>query len=94
MAVEETFVKWIVGGIVGAGAVIAGHIHARINRIEDRRETDREKQEDRRAKIWAAVDLTKDRIGALALDLKENYPTKSDLRDTEQRIIHAINGGK
>ena len=94
MATEETLFKWALGAVTSLVMVVMGHLHVRINRLDDRREDDRADQAARRQKIWDAVDGTKEKINALALNLKENHPTKTDLKDTEQRIIHAINGGK
>ncbi len=94
MAAEEALLKWTIGVAVAAFAAVAGHVHVRINRVEDRREGDRADQSARRQKIWDAVNGTREKVSDLAVDLKEHHPTKADLKDTEQRIIHAINGGK
>ncbi len=90
MSGDETLFRAAIGALALFYAACVGHLHIRINRADDLREDDRTDQAKRRHKIWDAVDKTKDTVNALALDLKENHPTKTDLKDTEKRIIEAM----
>ena len=86
----DTLFKWALAALTTLWALSLGHIHVRINRVEDKREVDMAAQEIRRAKFWSALEENKEQVNELRLTLVRDYPTKVDLKETEDRIIAAV----
>lgn len=86
----DTLFKWALAALAGLWALTLKHLHVRINRLEDKREVDLAAQEVRRAKFWGALEDNKNELTDLRVTLVRDYPTKVDLKDTEERIISAV----
>lgn len=86
----DALLKWALGALATLWAISLGHLHVRINRVEDKREVDHAAQEIRRTKFWDALEGAKKDINDLRVTLARDFPTKADLKDTETRIIEAM----
>lgn len=90
---DET-VKWLFGLFAAIGSAVVGHLHIRINRIEEadekRRVTSDASASSSREKLWTAVNKTSNDFNEFRSHVFQQYITKEDLRGTEARIMEAI----
>lgn len=94
----EDWIRWVFGVAISACSTAIGAIWIKVNRVEDRVGSQDTRAQDalnaqrvhnseERARLWTAIGQVKD---ALHTELK-NVATKDDLRETEKRIMDALN---
>jgi cytidylate kinase len=87
---DSKLVIWAFAAIAALWLFITGHIHIRINRVENLRETDREEQSKRRKILHDGLAEHKKELTSFKETVYKDYPTKVDMEKMTERIIAAV----